>query len=211
MKDLTGQRFGRLIAIRPTQKRRHGSVVWECVCDCGKTAFPTSADLCAGKSRSCGCMRKEMAAANGARVRQDLTGQTFGRLTVIKRSEKRKKGALLWECRCICGNIVHAKGTQLKNGYTQSCGCLRAEHLQKHGQGRKIDLTGQRFGRLTVVRELEERQKKAVMWECICDCGNTTVASRDALRSGDKRSCGCLRKENAEMLSKRTARNKTHI
>ena len=200
MKNLTGQRFGRLIAIRPTEERRHGSVVWECTCDCGITAFIASAELRDGKTKSCGCLRKELAAKLSTRAHKDFIGQRFGRLTVIRESERRLNDALLWECLCDCGNIAYATGYQLKSGRSRSCGCLRKEYMVKRGQARKIDLTGKRFGRLMVVREMEERRKKAVMWECVCDCGNTTVASSYALKSGDKRSCGCLRKENTKML-----------
>ena len=62
MRNISGQRFGRLVAIRPTEQRRSGSVVWECACDCGSTAFTSSNGLCCGKTRSCGCLRRDTAA-----------------------------------------------------------------------------------------------------------------------------------------------------
>ena len=64
--------------------------------------------------------------------------------------------------------------------------------------GRKIDLTGQRFGRLVAIRENGERTSaKEVFWECKCDCGEISVVSRSHLRSGNTKSCGCLNKELA--------------
>lgn len=58
-KDLTGQRFGRLVAIEATDQRKGKCVVWKCVCDCGNTAFIRSGDLISGNNVSCGCKKKE--------------------------------------------------------------------------------------------------------------------------------------------------------
>lgn len=68
----------------------------------------------------------------------DITGQKFGRLTVIRLVEHGKHGdAPKWECRCDCGNIVVHRYAVLKNGHSLSCGCLRKEMLverqTKHG------------------------------------------------------------------------------
>lgn len=64
----------------------------------------------------------------------DLTGQVFGRLTVVCKSEKRKRRTFLWKCFCECGNIVYVLAGNLKSGSTRSCGCLRQETFTKHGQ-----------------------------------------------------------------------------
>ena len=58
-----------------------------------------------------------------------------------------------------------------------------------------IDLTGMRFGRLTVIKKSKIRKNNAVCWECLCDCGNTTIVRGDFLRKGVTKSCGCLLKE----------------
>lgn len=60
--------------------------------------------------------------------------------------------------------------------------------------GRKIELTGQRFGRLSVVREYG-RQNGHVTWLCQCDCGNTTITCTGDLRAGKTTSCGCYHNE----------------
>lgn len=54
--DITGQRFGRLVAIKPTNKRSGFSVVWECMCDCGKTCYINGSSLRRGHTESCGCL-----------------------------------------------------------------------------------------------------------------------------------------------------------
>jgi len=63
----------------------------------------------------------------------------------------------------------------------------------------KIDLIGQRFGRLVVLeRDSKENHKdSAAYWVCQCDCGNKTIVRTGSLRSGDTKSCGCYRRERA--------------
>lgn len=59
---------------------------------------------------------------------------------------------------------------------------------------RKLNLTGQTFGKLTVMSESSERGGDgSVKWLCHCECGGKTVASSNHLRKGDTRSCGCLK------------------
>lgn len=54
-KDLTGQRFGKLVVLYPTEKRQSRSVVWHCICDCGNEVDISSKNLTYGSSQSCGC------------------------------------------------------------------------------------------------------------------------------------------------------------
>ena len=58
----------------------------------------------------------------------DLTGNIYGRLTVIRRCEKPSK-RVKWQCQCKCGSIKSVEGTRLKSGKTKSCGCLANEML----------------------------------------------------------------------------------
>ena len=61
IKDLTGQRFGRLVAVEPTKERSPGgSVMWLCRCDCGSTLEVWQSNLLGGRSKSCGCQKKHM-------------------------------------------------------------------------------------------------------------------------------------------------------
>lgn len=60
----------------------------------------------------------------------DLTGQTFNKLTVIKRVENNKK-ATKWLCKCKCGNYVEVQGSNLKNEHTKSCSCYFYEQERK--------------------------------------------------------------------------------
>lgn len=58
---------------------------------------------------------------------KDLTGEKFGRLTVLKRHGSNKKGQAMWMCECECGNIKIVNGSNLRTGHVMSCGCLNKE------------------------------------------------------------------------------------
>lgn len=123
----------------------------------------------------------------------DLSGQKFGRLTVIKDSGRRVNKKVMWLCQCECGNQVEVSGDNLKSGNTQSCGCYRRE---KHGN----DFLGKRFGKLTVIEKTEERSHRGIIWLCRCDCGCFTKVSSNALQKGTTTSCGCQNLSNSALL-----------
>lgn len=58
-----------------------------------------------------------------------------------------------------------------------------------------LDLTGQRFGKLTAEADTGRRQNGHAIWSCQCDCGRWTTVTSNALRKGNTRSCGCLHSE----------------
>lgn len=63
----------------------------------------------------------------------DLTGQTFGKLTVINRADNHVRTSgrvdIMQNCKCDCGNLCTVRGERLRNGTTKSCGCYRTESL----------------------------------------------------------------------------------
>jgi hypothetical protein len=63
--DLSGRRFGRLVALQKHGKNKHGRTTWECVCDCGGSTVVTHSLLTRGATRSCGCLSTESRSANG--------------------------------------------------------------------------------------------------------------------------------------------------
>ncbi len=62
-KDLTGQRFGKLVVVKRAQNDKHSKACWHCVCSCGKEVVVTGNALVTGNSKSCGCSRTESAKA----------------------------------------------------------------------------------------------------------------------------------------------------
>ena len=119
----------------------------------------------------------------------DLTGQRFGLLTAVSRSDK-GPGAH-FNCVCDCGQSKVVSSINLKFGRVQSCGCLRH-------RSRAHDLTGQVFGRLTVLGRAENQRPGRAMWTCECSCGNTTVVPAPHLTKGETKSCGCLQRTHGE-------------
>lgn len=128
---------------------------------------------------------------------KDLTGKRFNRWTVLERAEDyiSPKGYRVanWLCKCDCGTIKVVRGCLLTTNHSMSCGCYK-EEVQRN---KYIDLTGQRFGRLVVIKMHEHTYGKygKITWLCKCDCGNTKVINGECLRDGGTRSCGCLHDE----------------
>lgn len=121
----------------------------------------------------------------------DLTNNKIGRWTVLRRAESRNKKTY-WVCECECGTIKEVPTKVLKTKESRSCGCLKEEINKNKIPPNAKDLTGHIFGKLTVVKQTNNKNKNRC-WICSCECGNvTTVVSRDLL-SGHTASCGCLR------------------
>ena len=121
-KDMTGQRFGRLIAIKRTKNDYLGAS-WLCRCDCGNESIVRGDSLRNGHTKSCGCLLGE---ALSKRFTRNLAGKRFGRLQAIKKA-KRVNGRTAWLCSCDCGKQVVVLTTSLTTGNTKSCGCLADE------------------------------------------------------------------------------------
>jgi hypothetical protein len=140
MKNILGQYFGRLVALVSTDQRRHGSVVWQCRCDCGAQFLVRCDALRSGNTRSCGCLRREM---NSERLTRNLAGRRFGRLVAFALADKRHSGGVIWQCRCDCGAMSCVLAGSLVSGHTRSCGCFARETSSQ-----LLILAGRRLGRL---------------------------------------------------------------
>ena len=126
----------------------------------------------------------------------DLTGQKFGRLTVLSRAPNKNKRTM-WHCKCDCegGSEIDVEAYNLKSGHTKSCGCLH----KNAGENKLNHLIGERFGRLVVIARdndyISPKGKHHVKWVCLCDCGNCISADVNSLRNGETNSCGCYAAE----------------
>jgi hypothetical protein len=185
--DLTGQRFGSLLAIEITSVDQKGRRSYRVVCDCGTTREITGSAL--KELQSCGhaCPFRPI---NNPRKKPDLIpGQRFGRLTVIRQIGKVETSSGRAErhyiCQCDCGQQIQVYGWSVQAGKTKSCGCLRKAH-----SGRSVvDLTGQKFGELVVKGRAggggydADGKRMRVTWACLCSCGNTVNFSGIKLMS----------------------------
>jgi len=139
----------------------------------------------------------------------DLTGQIFGRLTVIGQSPVKVKNGVLWECQCSCGTIKNIRSNSLrrKKDPTRSCGCINEENCRNKAE----KLEGKVFGKLTVLSRHGSTNHGRSTWKCQCSCNGpksvVIVSSGDLKHSNSPtRSCGCLRIEH----SKRTHPKEEH-
>ena len=144
----------------------------------------------------------------------DLTGEKYGRLTVVSEAEPHYTSGgrklIMWNCKCDCGGTVVVSTSHLRSGHTVSCGCRLKE--TQSGQT-LVDITGQRFGRLVVLGRNMEKQgeNRHLMWDCICDCGNRTTVSGLHLKDGHTKSCGCLAAESLRTRSITHGKSKTAL
>lgn len=127
----------------------------------------------------------------------DITNKKFGRWTVLEINPQRaSKGDPGWLCKCECGTVKVVNGQSLRQGRSKSCGCIQ--------KGQKsisiIDLTGQKFGRWTVISASGEKAKvnRSAKWLCRCECGNERNINGSSLRSGRSSSCGCFHNEKVK-------------
>lgn len=200
--DLTSQRFGKLTVLRVDEKYTGRGIYWKCQCDCGSIKSYRTNLLKNGKVVSCGCESRRKTSVSRF---EDLTGQRFGRLTVIGVDHKDKDSGdnsrYFWKCQCDCGKTTVVVSSSLKNGYSKSCGCLQAEASALRAKDRTIDLTGHKYGLLTVIERVDDPDREGFsLWRCLCDCGNEKLVEGHNLRSGLVASCGCLNQSKYELF-----------
>lgn len=123
--DLVGKRFGRLVAIEPVDSDAHGNTFWRCKCDCGNETLVMRHHLLSGDTQSCGCYKEQV-----QHRFDDLTGQVFGRLTVLE-YDHTENGRTFWKCQCSCGNVKVIRRAALTQGTTVSCGCYCKERVKE--------------------------------------------------------------------------------
>ena len=182
--NLVGNRYGKLTVLSeadPIIRGNHATRrTWLCLCDCGRKTIKTEDNLLTGHTRSCGCLRNH-----------SVKGSKIGKLTVLKRHPSNTT-MRYWDCRCECGNTVVVSQEDFDWGSVTDCGC------SQNGKPRP-DLTGQTFGKLMVLREVEpvttSQGRPMRAWLCRCTCGREVVVRHYNLTKGVTRSCGCLRSE----------------
>lgn len=187
MKIEVGQNYGvyKVLSKDEEKSREKRRIYWKCEClkchnilsvrDDGVKRLPNNCPEC----------------------KNSLLNQTFGRLTVIAPGKVDKNGHKYWVCQCSCGNKVEVNGDNLRRQLTLSCGCYQKEQTSK---ALLIDLTGKRFGKLTVLKKSSNRGEK-VRWLCKCDCGTILEVEGANLKSGHTTSCGCIRSKGENKIA----------
>lgn len=110
-------------------------------------------------------------------------GDKIGKILLLEKIGRGYHKDAMWKCQCDCGSVFYRLTSSVKKG--KSCGCDRYE-----------DITGKKFGKLTVLKKVGVSSKQQSQWLCKCDCGNEVVVSRTNLSINRTKtvSCGCWRK-----------------
>ena len=123
-----GNKYGKLTVLQQDNTKSNG-VYWICECECGNIVSVLGARLRNGHTKSCGCIREKNTLS---------PNQKIGKYTLLTLGSK-SKGHKRWVCQCECGSIRLVDESDLKQGRSRSCGCVRswgeqniAKILQQH-------------------------------------------------------------------------------
>lgn len=165
--DITGKRYGNLVAIRKVGKDKRNNTIWEVQCDCGKSKDIRAVNFKGGTTTSCGSCQF------------DLLNKRFGSLSVIERLESNAEKQVVWSVQCDCGRLSTAVTHDLTSGHKKTCGkCYN-------------DLSGKKFGKLIAINKVEGLTKdRNAIWLCKCSCGNDKRVAANSLMAGNAKSCG---------------------
>lgn len=192
--DRTGLKYGKLTAIERVPNT--SPIKWKCVCECGNEVVVQGNNLQTGNTTSCGCIDIN----NKLNKAKDISGMRFGRLVALQRAgyhvQPCGRRHILWECQCDCGNKTIVDISHLSTGETTSCGCY-AKEFRKTAYTH--NLTGKKFGRLTVVKQ-DKTREPGVFWICRCECGWFVSVAANSLAGGLTKSCGCLKMSRGEAV-----------
>lgn len=197
-KDFTNKIIGDFIVLyrtNPPETNHTKQAHWLCQCQKCKKYEIKSATALKGVCE-CDC-------------KNDLTSKKFGRWTVLyKTNERTKNRNIIYHCKCECGNEKNVDAYTLSSGQSKSCGCLNNELRAERCRQSRIDLTGQRFGKLIALYPIYfEEKDKHTIWHCKCDCGNECDIDMGNLRSGKSQSCGCTQSKQEENIIKLLVKN----
>ncbi len=172
IKDITGQKFGRLTAIKFSH-RQNRRTFWIFKCDCGTERTMRRDGVTQGATKSCGCAKHK---------RKDVFNLHPKYLTPIKHISGHSDGDQTWTFKCICQKEINLKLSEVLKYRNKSCGCQIK------------DIVNHKFNKLTLIRFIEKRKHRD-FWECRCDCGNICTKSIEQIKCNKVKSCGCLTKE----------------
>lgn len=127
--DITGQRFGALLALRKC-KTRDVAAFWVFACDCGAEVTLERRSVMEGKRTCCDKCKKRPPIKLDKRKPTDLTGKRFHMLTVVKRSNIKNVAGVVWECVCDCGTQRNVRASRLVGNITRSCQACSRKTVQ---------------------------------------------------------------------------------
>lgn len=182
-----GMKFGHWEVIKFDHTNEHRIKYFLCKCDvCGKCRPVRASALLNGTSTAC-----------SKACSSDITGQTFGEWTVLRKDNSRPH---YYICKCSCGTIKSIFGPSLKNGQSKSCGCLKSKLLKEKNAINAESRIGETYGKLTIIGTFMKNNN--YWYSCVCECGNTCEVLGKRLFAGITSSCGCLNSKANELMDK---------
>lgn len=191
-KCLYGRRFGRLTVKEVCPRIPGERTKWFCVCDCGNVLEVTDNNLISGGTTGCGCTRSG--------PREDLIGQTFGKLEVL--DLVKKDGDFAWRCRCCCGKFTILSTHSLKSDRTESCGCLQSEWVHTNLWKGYEEISGAYFGQLkggAESRNLQFNIRLEDIWELYVSQGKCCALTGLPIFFGKKSKRLGIREQTASL------------
>jgi len=199
MKIEKGMKFGKLLVLSKDEEknkilreeRRKGlrsssPVYWICKCECGNTTSVPAQKLKENKIKSCGCEKIKYNLA-------DYVGKHIESWTILKVVDDSH-----FMCKCDCGTISNVRAYNIFEGKSTNCGCKRKLMLrEKHEK----DITGMKFGKLTILKKIGLNEHGKNVYECKCDCGTIKNIVGSMVSGGYTYSCGCVHSKNNKILS----------
>lgn len=125
--NIIGKKFGKLTVIKEIDKDKNYHKKYLCICDCGNYTEVLDTSLIGKKTKSCGCIQKDIALKN--------IGKKYNKLTIIDVVKEDKK-TVKYKCQCECGNTIISLLQPLINGKTKSCGCYKKSTDKEKGKKR---------------------------------------------------------------------------
>jgi hypothetical protein len=189
-----GSKFNRLTILRRTEPKikrtREGREIKMtmvvCQCECGNITKPIRlTSIKTGKTKSCGCIGKEkfIEVLKSKRKYNVQIGDRFGTLVVTSFKEQRYNV----ECLCDCGVTKRSTYSKLHSGNVRCSSCSK--------KPRKLEEAKGKYNRLTIIREVEPIKPKERRVLVECECGKQFETNLYSLKSGNTKSCGCLKIE----------------
>lgn len=134
IKDLSNKKFGLLTALELNGRNPKGYLLWKCRCDCGGFINVTADHLKSGNTRSCGCLikrstekRVKLQSLQRKKEYSSFIGKKYNKLLILDLGIPNKFKVPQFKCVCDCGTMKNVSCSNVINGKTKSCGCLRLE------------------------------------------------------------------------------------
>ena len=119
MRDLTMQKFGRLLVIVPYGRTKAGRIKWLCACECGKTVEVSRSNLCSGQAQSCGCLRIDINANLHSRHKQTIGGVITPEYLAYQNAKQRCTNPHIINCKNYGGRGIEFRFNSFEEWYAE--------------------------------------------------------------------------------------------